>query len=168
MSVHESNRLPAGIRGAAAPVNGNRLIAEHSFVIRGSVDAVFRLLDPVSERDWVDDWDPIPVYPPELSRDAGTVFTLVRDGRTAVWTTLTHSMAEHVTEFLVTEYDYQQRRIEVRCTAESADTTRVDVRYTTTALSPDGQRDIGRYGETFLKAWQAPLQQAIDRAGNPR
>jgi len=85
------------------------------------------------------------------------------DGRTAVWTTLAHSPAAHETEFLVTEYDYQQRRIEIRCTAESATTTRIDVRYTTTALSPDGLRDIGRYGEAFLECWQAPLQQALDR-----
>ncbi len=74
MSHESSNRLPAGMRDVPATDAGLRHEASHSFSIRGNVDQVFGLLDPVSEREWVDDWDPIPVFPEELSRSAGTVF----------------------------------------------------------------------------------------------
>ncbi len=163
MSHERRNRLPAGVRDVPATDAGLRHEASHSFSIRGNVDQVFGVLDPVSEREWVDDWDPIPVFPEELSRAAGTVFKLVRDGRTAVWTVLKHSLQSHETEFLITEYEYQHRWIRVRCKAEDDDNTLVAVCYVTTALSADGQNDIMRYGEKFLRAWQEPIQAAINQ-----
>ena len=163
MAAPTTARLPAGMRDAPRTTDSCRQEARHSFLINGKIDQVFGLFDPVSERDWVDDLDPIPVFPEELSRDAGTVFTLERDGRTAVWTVLRHSPADHVAEYLVTEYDYQHRWIFVSCTPETADTTRVAVHYVTTALSAAGQQDVGRYGETFLRAWEQPVQNAINQ-----
>ena len=163
MSHENSNRLPAGMQNVPATNVGPRHEASHSFSIRGHVDQVFGLLDPVSEREWVDDWDPIPVFPEELSRAAGTVFKLLRDGRTAVWTVLKHSPETHAAEYLITEYKYQQRWIRLRCEAEDDANTRVFVHYVTTALSTDGQADIRRYGEQFLQAWQEPIQAAINR-----
>jgi len=124
---------------------------------------VFSLFDPVSERDWVDDWDPTPIFPSELSRAEGTVFTLERDGRTAVWTVLRYSPVQHVAEYLVTEYDYQHRWIYVSCSAETDRTTEVTVRYVTTALSPSGQQDLQRYGKEFLRAWEEPAQAGVQQ-----
>ncbi len=163
MSHENSNRLPAGMRNIPATDAGLRNEASHSFSIRGNIDQVFGLFDPVSERDWVDDWDPIPVFPKELSRAAGTVFTLIRDGRTAVWTVLKHSPQTHEAEYLITEYEYQHRWICVSCKPEDDENTLVTVRYVTTALSADGQNDIMRYGEKFVQAWQQPVQAAINQ-----
>lgn len=161
MSHRNTARLPAGIRDAASD-NGNcRNEVSHIFNLEGPIDQVFRLFDPVSEREWVDDWDPTPIYPAELSRAEGTVFTLARDGRTAVWTVLRYSPVQHVAEYLVTEYDYQHRWIYVSCSAETDQTTQVTVRYVTTALSPDGQQDLARYGKEFLQAWQEPAQAGV-------
>lgn len=164
MSDTGTDRLPAGIRDAKSPSSSPRLEASHSFTVRGRVDDVFHLFDPVSERDWVDDWDPEPVYPEELSREAGSVFTLERDGRTAIWTTLRHDPVQHLAEYLVADPGYQHRWICVSCSDAGGGTTRVGVRYVTTALSPLGQQDIERYGVEFLKAWEAPVQAALDRS----
>ena len=70
MSRADSDRLPAGIRNADADPSSSsrRRESSHGFTIDGPVDQVFGLFDPVSERDWVDDWDPQPVYPAQLSR----------------------------------------------------------------------------------------------------
>ena len=163
MSLETSDRLPAGIRNTKADTSSRRREASHIFSVQGQVDQVFHLFDPVSERGWVDDWDPQPVFPEELSRTAGTVYTLERDGRTAVWTILRHEPTQHVAEYLVTDADYLHRWIYVSCSAVTTGTTRVSVRYVTTALSPAGQQDIERYGEEFLKAWEAPAQAAIDK-----
>jgi len=163
MSTSESDRLPAGIRNTKADTSSRRREASHIFSVQGQVDEVFHLFDPVSERDWVDDWDPQPVFPEELSRTAGTVFTLDRDGSTAIWTVLRHEPTQHLAEYLVADAGYLHRWIYVSCSAVSEDTTRVSVRYVTTALGPAGQKDIERYGEEFLKAWEAPVQAALDK-----
>ncbi|MEE8119003.1 MAG: hypothetical protein V3T39_05525 [Gammaproteobacteria bacterium] len=134
--------------------------------MHGHIDQVFGLFDPVSERDWVDDWDPKPVFPAELSRAMGTVFTLQRDGRTAVWTVLRHDPAQHVAEYLVAEFEYLHRWIYVSCSAIADDVTNVTVRYVTTALADEGQRDLHRYGKEFLCAWQQPVQEAVNNLGN--
>jgi len=163
MSQENPARLPAGIRNAKAQSESCRLETSHIFSLEGPVDRVFALFDPVSERDWVDDWDPTPVFPAELSRDEGTVFKLERDGRTAVWTVLRYSPTQHVAEYLVTEYDYQHRWIYVSCSAETDRTTQVTTRYVTTALSPEGQQELGRYGKEFLKAWKEPAQAGVQK-----
>jgi len=162
MTQENSARLPAGIPNTDADVAGCRLEASHTFSIEGHVDQVFGLFDPVSERDWVDDWNPVAIFPEELSRAEGTVFTLERDGRTAVWTILRYSPVQHVAEYLVTEYDYQHRWIYVGCSAGTDQTTRVTARYVTTALSPAGQQDLKRYGMEFLQAWEEPVQTAVN------
>jgi hypothetical protein len=163
MSQEHSARLSAGIRNEQSDNSRLRLEASHAFSVEGQVDQVFGLFDPVSERNWVHDWDPMPIVPTELSRAEGTVFTLERDGRTAVWTVLRYSAVQHVAEYLVTEYDYQHRWIYVSCSAETARTTRVMARYVTTALSTTGQQDLERYGREFLRAWEEPVQTALNQ-----
>ncbi len=162
MSHENTVRLPAGMRNTKSNPTGCRLEASHIFSVEGHVDQVFGLFDPVSELDWVDDWNPVAIFPEELSRAEGTVYTLERDGRTAVWTILRHSPEQHVAEYLVTEHDYQHRWIYVSCSAETDQTTQVMVRYVTTALSPIGQQDIERYGKEFLRAWEEPVQTAVN------
>jgi len=155
--------LPAGANCPKPASPGRRLEASHAFRVQGHVDRVFGLFDAVSERDWVIDWEPEAIYPEELSRADGTVFSTARDGRTAVWTVLRYSPAQHVAEYLVTEYDYQQRWISVSCSAAPVDSTDVTVRYVTTALTQVGQRELERYGKEFLRGWQEPVQSAVDQ-----
>ena len=165
MSDESKNRLPAGILNPNPSEAGLRHEASHTFRVQGQIEQVFGLFDPVSERDWVDDWDPQPVFPEELSRETGTVFTLQRDGRTAVWTVLQHDPAQHVAEYLVAEPEYSHRWIHVSCCATDDALTTVFVRYVTTALSKAGQQDLHRYGKDFLLAWKAPVQEAINNLG---
>lgn len=162
-----SNETMPRLRVSAAnpdPANSQpRHEASHLFRIAGHVDQVFGLFDAVSECDWVDDWDPEAVYPRELSRAEGSVFTTDRDGRMSVWTVLRYSPEQHVAEYLVTEYDYQHRWIHVSCSAAADRATDVCVRYVTTALTQAGQNDIERYGRDYLMSWQQPVQAAIDK-----
>lgn len=163
MTNETTARLQAGIRGPQPSAACRRREACHVFSVDGQVDRVFALFDAISERDWVDDWDPISIYPNELSRDEGTVFSTERGGRKAIWTVLRYSPTQHVAEYLVTEYDYQHRWICVSCSAESVRRTQVSVRYVTTALTPEGERDLERYGGQYLESWQAPVQAAIQQ-----
>ena len=165
MSNSIQARLPASIRNTQSNTKSKRLEASHSFEVNGPIAQVFGLFDPVSEREWVDDWNPLPIIPEELSREAGTVFILERDDRMAVWTILRYSAVQHVAEYLVTEYDYQHRWIYVSCSAETEHTTRVMARYVTTALTPLGQEELNRYGPEFLRAWEEPVQMAINQSG---
>ena len=162
MSHENSARLPAGIRNLKSAAESPRCEASHAFCVTGPVDQVFGLFDAISERDWVDDWDPVAIYPVELSRSEGSVFTTERDDRMTVWTVLRYAPEQHVAEYLVTEYDYQHRWIYVSCSAETDRTTQVTVRYVTTALTPTGQQDINRYGKEFLQGWQQPVQIAAN------
>jgi hypothetical protein len=153
------------MRDQKSEETGCRHEASHTFHVQGHIDQVFGLFDPVSERDWVDDWDPEPVFPEELSRATGTVFILQRDGRTAVWTILRHDPAQHVAEYLVAEPEYLHRWIHVSCSATDDSHTSVTVRYVTTALSDEGRQDLRRYGKEFLLAWKDPVQEAINNLG---
>lgn len=137
-----------------------RTEARHQFVVPKPVDQVFALFDPIAERDWVPGWDPDPVYPGELSLEEGSVFFLEREGRRETWTVLRHDPEKRRAEYLVNSPDYQQRWITVDC-SETPEGTKVAVRYRVTALSPDGVADLAKFDTDFIRAWEAPVVQAL-------
>ena len=166
MSEENSNRLPAGMRDQKSEETSCRHEASHTFHVQGHIDQVFGLFDPVSERDWVDDWDPEPVFPEELSRATGTVFTLQRDGRTAVWTILRRDPAQHVAEYLVAEPEYLHRWIHLSAAVPRMIVIPVSLCVTSRRrCRMKAGRTLRRYGKEFLLAWKGPVQEAINNLG---
>lgn len=138
----------------------NRTVIRHDFHLPRLADEAFALFDPISERDWVPGWEPLSIYPPELSLEEGSVFTLERDHGSEIWTVLRHDTTARRADYLTTIPGFQQRWIRVRCEAEGSG-CRVFIEYHVTALSETGRDAFTDFGPDALRAWEAPVAAAL-------
>ncbi|MGH9499948.1 MAG: hypothetical protein ACRD3L_12485 [Terriglobales bacterium] len=137
--------------------------------------AVFPLLCPVREADWVPRWQYRLIYSKSGFAEAGCVFTTEENEREITW--------------LVTQYEPTNFRIAFawvnpgRVTAQihislepSAGQTRAFVRYTYTGLSPVGNREVERFDGTWfhqkMQGWETAINhylktgKRIDESGS--
>ena len=123
-------------------------------------EEVFPLLCPVRESDWVPGWQYRLIYSKSGVAEAGCVFITAENGRETTW--------------IVTDYDPVALRIafawvdpgavaaEIHLSLErSAGNTRTLIRYTYTGLSPEGNRQVERFDETWfrhkMQSWEAAI-----------
>ena len=52
----------------------------HTIRINGRPDDVFGLFDPIGERRWSDDWNPVMIFPTSDVRQGGVFVTRNNDG----------------------------------------------------------------------------------------
>jgi hypothetical protein len=121
---------------------------------------VFPLLCPVREAEWVPGWQYRLIYSQSGFAEEGCVFITEEDGREITW--------------IVTEYDPAALRIafvwvspgvlatKIQISLEpSASNTKAHIRYTYTALSPEGNPEVERYDETWfrrkMQSWEAAI-----------
>lgn len=123
-------------------------------------ETVFPLLCPVREADWVPGWRYRLIYSQSGFADLGCMFSTEENGREITW--------------IVTEYDPAALRIafvwinpgvlatQIQISLEpSADNTKARIRYTYTALSPEGNREVERYDANWfrqkMQGWEAAI-----------
>jgi len=120
------------------------------------------LFGPEGERPWAGKhWNPQFLYPQPAHDEQGAVFTIQHGSVTAVWvTTLFDLDARH---FIYAYFipGIMVSTIDVRFTPGDANTTRVHVVYTRTALTPEGNEHVTAFTETDKTAAH-DWQQAID------
>jgi hypothetical protein len=144
---------------------GRRVTHEYTQTNFASPMAVFPLLCPVREAEWVPGWQYRLIYSNSGVAEAGCVFITEEDGRETTW--------------VVTEYDAERFRIrfvwvnpgmvsaQIRIELEPVGTpdaplkTAARIRYTYTGLSPDGNREVERYDEGWFRkkmlGWEAAI-----------
>jgi hypothetical protein len=156
--------------GLAAPALCHAAPAQSSLHLEASFDLVVHapyavtapLFGPIGERAWAgEDWDPQFVHP-QPGRDVeGAVFTVRHGTHTTIWVnTLSDLEARHV-QYVYFLPELMVTVIDVRFKVMDADTTGVNVVYTRTALTAQGNEEVARRSEedkTAGKQWQ----QAID------
>jgi hypothetical protein len=130
-------------------------------------EAVFSLLCPVREVEWVKGWDPLLVVTESGLVEEGCVFVMPDQPADAVWVVTRWDPEEHEVEFVKVTPGLAVGRIHIalESAGAGAQSTAAAVSYEYTALSEAGEEFVGRFTEAhyeaFMKEWESELNQFL-------
>lgn len=132
--------------------NAKRITRTYCQTINATPEKVFPLLCPVREADWLDGWRYTMIYSESGLVENGAVFsTPYENEEDTVWVVSKHDLEKRVVEF--TRFTHKSRtcvlNIAVRLKDENS--SYVDISYTHTGITPEGNDFINHYTEeSFL------------------
>lgn len=141
----------------AKPVRVTRTFTQR---LVGTPEAVFPLLCPVREVDWIHGWDPILVVSEAGCAEVDCVFTTAASPTDAVWYITRHEPENGFVEMLkitpsvtACRLTIQLRGVPGGCEAQ--------VTYMHTSLGPDGDAFVSDFTETyyakFMQDWESRM-----------
>ena len=140
----------------AKPVRISRTYIQH---LVGSPEAVFPLLCPVREADWIQGWDPILVLSESGVAEENCVFMTAAPPTNAIWYITRHEPHRFVEMLKITpdvtacRLTIQLRRVSTGCEAQ--------VTYAHTSLGPAGDAFVAAFTEThytqFMQDWESRM-----------
>ena len=122
--------------------------------------AVFPLLCPVREADWIDGWDPISVIAQSGVAERDCVFVTAASPNDAVWYITRHERDNGFVEMLkITPHVTACRlTIQLRPVATGSEAS---ITYTHTSLGPEGDAFVAsftdEYYRQFMQDWEARI-----------
>ncbi len=129
-----------------------RLVAEPS--------AVFPLLCPVREADWIDGWDPISVITHSGVAESDCVFVTAANPNDAVWYITRYEQDNGFVEMLKITPLVTACRLTIQLRPIATGSEAV-ITYTHTSMGPEGDAFIASftddYYRQFMKAWEARI-----------
>lgn len=150
-----------------------RAVCEGDFILPLSVESAVPFFTPEGERRWAgSSWDPVYAVPEAAEDDSapGVVFTTESHGGAATWIVL--ERCEDGMSYARVVPGCIAGTIEVRCSPEGAEVTRVAVRYDVTSLGQEGAHLVAELEagyEQFLGEWRREILASIaSRAGGTR
>jgi hypothetical protein len=135
----------------AKPVRAVRTYTQH---LAGSPEAVFPLLCPVREADWIQGWDPILVISESGVAETDCVFTTAATPFDAVWYITRHEPESGFVEMLKITPSVTACRLTIQLNRVTGG-REAQVSYEHTSLGPDGDAFV----EAFTGAHYAKLMQ---------
>lgn len=152
----------AGQSAPAAPAPLAHTQVSFDLVVHAPVEKAMPLFGPEGERAWGGKhWDPKFIYPQPAADVPGAVFTINHGPLNAVWVnTLFDPSARHF-QYVYFLPDLMVTVIDVRFASSGANGTAVNVVYTRTAVTPEGNEHVKAMSEGDRNAGPE-WQQAID------
>ena len=125
-------------------------------------DAVFPLLCPVREGDWVPGWQYKMIYSKSGVAEAGCVFTTPNDdGTENTWLVTEYDPVRFRIAFAWVNPGQVAAQIEISLKKNSKGATTAVIRYTYTGLSASGNREVERYNQKWFEqkmlGWEAAI-----------
>jgi len=122
--------------------------------------AVFPLLCPVREAEWIEGWDPISVWSESGVAEPDCVFTTPVDDGDAIWYVTRHEPDAGEVEMLKVTPGVTACKLVIKLTP-SATGTDAQVTYSHTSLGPAGDAFVGgftsEYYGQFMRDWESRL-----------
>ena len=123
------------------------------------------LFGPEGERPWAGKhWDPQFIHPQPARDEAGAVFTMKHGPMSALWVITQFDVAARHFQYAYFIPDIMATTIDVRFTVLDATTTRVNVVYARTAMTPAGNEHVAAMTEGDKrsgKVWQEEIDQYL-------
>ncbi len=136
--------------------------ASHAYTQRLAAEpsAVFPLLCPVRECDWIEGWDPLSVITDSGVAEPDCVFTTAATPHAAIWYVTRHEPANGFVEMLRITPLVTACRLTIRLRA-IAGGSEADIAYTHTSLGPQGDAFVASFTEEyyrkFMQDWEARI-----------
>ena len=147
-------------------VKPNRATRTYTQQLVAPPSAVFPLLCPVREADWIDGWDPILVISASGVAEPDCVFVTRADPNDAVWYISRHEPDAGHVEMLKLTPGLTACRLSIQLRA-TPDGSEAQVTYSHTSLGPAGDAFVAaftdEYYRTFMQDWEARLNAYLRR-----
>jgi hypothetical protein len=136
--------------------------------------AVFELLCPVRETEWVNDWRPKLVLSDSGLAEPGCVFITPGIPEDALWLMTIYDPIEYRLEIIKVIPGVVIGRISIELAADGEDSSTADITYEYTSISDHGDRALGEFTKKhfnrFMKTWEKELNHFLrtgTRLGDP-
>ena len=147
-----------------------RIARESSFTVNLPPKQAFVLFEPVGEKNWAEDWQPVFASASDAQLAEGSVFTV--EGQhspagvvNAVWTVVQYAPPDRIEYFSVIP-GLRATRILIRCHA-LAEVTHITVGYDYHGLSAEGDRYLEKITENSFRRmigqWSASITSYLKR-----
>ncbi|MGO9318920.1 MAG: hypothetical protein ACLPXT_15310 [Terracidiphilus sp.] len=124
-----------------------------SLVVNASYEATAPLFGPLGERGWLgEEWNPILVYPQPAKDVEGSVFTVSRGLYHSVWVNTLFDTDQRHFQYVYFVPDRMMTVVDVRFKPTGANSTRVDVVFTRTAITAKGNELVTEVSESDKSA----------------
>jgi hypothetical protein len=144
---------------------GQRAILGRVITIDSAPDAIFPLLCPVREGEWVDGWIGRSVFSSSGYAEENGVFATEQSGEDdTIWFVTKRDSAMHEIEFVTFVPRVQVFRLFVRVIPVSASRSNISVRYVRTGISEAGNefiRNSAAHFDTMMTDWERTLNHYI-------
>lgn len=155
---------PSGPVEAGRPFRGRRAVTTAVLSIEAGPDAVFPLLCPVREAEWLDGWVGRPVYAESGLAEENGVYATDHAGESepTIWLVTKRDPVAREIELVYLVAGRQAVRLALRVEPAGEAGSRVHVRYVRTGLTETGNREIEesttptRFGES-MKQWETAM-----------
>jgi len=138
------------------------LSASFDFVVRAPFAKAAPLFGPEGERPWAGiHWSPEFIHPQPARDVEGAVFTIQHGVRKAVWVNTVFDLDAGRFQYVYFIPDLMVTVIDVHLQREVADSTKVNVVYTRTALTAEGNEHVSSMNEDDKKSGKE-WEQAIN------
>jgi hypothetical protein len=133
----------------------NRVTRSYRQTLAGTADAVFPLLCPVREADWIEGWDPTLVISASGLAERDCVFTTRAGPTDAVWYVTRHVPEAGFVEMIKVTPGVTACRITIQVRPDGAAGAHADVTYSHTSLGAAGDEFVASFtDEHYRKAMQ--------------
>jgi len=147
-------------------VRPNRATRTYTQTLVAPPEAVFPLLCPVREAEWVDDWDPSLVVSSSGVAEPDCVFVTPTQTGDAVWYITRHEPRAGLLEMIKITPMVTACRLTIRLRPVAAG-CEADVTYTHTSLGPQGDALVASFTEDFyrgfMQKWEARINDFLRR-----
>ena len=144
-----------------------RVSRSYRQTINATPDQVFPLICPVREAEWADDWDYKMIYSKTGLAEEGAVFSTPYEGeQDTIWIITKHDPIKRQVEFVRVTPVSRASILTVDISEKDERTSYVDITYTYTAITEEGNQFIDNYTEEFfqtnLKHWEESMNYFVE------
>lgn len=140
-----------------------RITREHAIKIPLPVEVAFPLFTPRGEMDWIADWQPAFIHPPDGRTEEGMVFTTGCGAEETFWSCIEWAPEIYRVRYARVTPASRFAHVAVRCIATSSNSTRIEVRYEMTALNAAGEVKLAQTTPEAFKAMIEGWKTLIER-----
>ncbi len=138
----------------------NRVTRTYTQRLVAPPDAVFPLLCPVREADWIPGWDPLLVISASGLAEPDCIFVTSSQPSDALWYVTRHEPQAGFVEMIRVTPAVTACRLTIRLRATAAG-CEADVTYSHTSLGPQGDDFVASFTEDFyrrfMQEWESKL-----------
>ena len=129
--------------------SSNRIRRSYTQSIDAPPEAVFPLLCPVRERDWVKGWHADLIFSRTGLAEPDCIFTTPGDPEDTIWVVTRHDPEALAIEMLMVTPGRTVGKLEIALSGQPGGKTSAEIAYTHTAIGPRGDAFL----KTFTKDW---------------
>ena len=138
-----------------------QIVRRGAFQIEHPASDIFPLFTPVGETLWIREWKPEYIYPVSGEAGEGTIWKTTHGKHETIWVTVTYDEENRLVSYVNITPGVNTVRVDVHCEDEGSG-TRVQVKYTYTALSPYGEQGLGQITDAAFSQRMDSWQRAIN------